>query len=654
MNKKVILSLILFGFVFNSVIAFPSSAILRFGFFAEDGTLIQPYIEVEGKIGDNKTIVPVFIPQYLKTLEYDEFILYCEFPDENNHTLELVIQNSIVVTVTEQDNYSITGYRQYNETIWVDSDSMDLVIRNNRGYGKYRYIELVIDETVFPAFDQSNVTEKFVIRYQNLSIQFFHKTNPYFFDVTQNLGEFQLTLIFSALLTGIFALVCIRIAKKLQERTKGIWFPIRFSTVFLVATWGMGLTALFLFFAATSGSDIQWQIAILPVPVLNFIVAAVVGLWTPSEFQKKLEEHYILEWDLSAKPLDAIINLLKNTSSKIQDDVSNLVMKKYYVYREGKKVYYFNKKNSIKEVFQAIIWGPRAIKDIEKTFTIKANDKNQKTMFVKEIKVEKEKASWILKRLEASLFVLFVVLFIATMLSTNEVLSGVLGFFTGVSLVFAIIITSNHSYFVKRKISNIKKFFVSKTQVIQWVSLASSVKEKKEDLPIDDRGFLLKLIVPIIIGSIFFIGAVLSATAETSSVFGLISILFLSFAFLTYLYEYFKLRDEITIVPLSRNVINAVSDASFVVELEKGLVSVVSDYDDIRRRFIVHQQLSETRDILEAEKRFYPRNFQEKFGKEKLTEVKELISKNKKGEELVDLTDDSNKGSSATKGGGVK
>ncbi|MHA1447816.1 MAG: hypothetical protein ACTSP4_00145 [Candidatus Hodarchaeales archaeon] len=584
-NYTMLFGFILFGFVFNSVIASPTSAILRFGFFAEDGTLIQPYIETEGRIGNNKTIVPVFIPQYLKTLEFDEFILYCEFPDEDTHTLELVLQRSIVVTVTEQDNDSITGYRQYNETIWVDSDNMDLVINNQRGYGKYRYIEMIIDETVFSAFDQSNVTEKFVIRYQNLSIEFFHKTNPYFFDVTQNLGEFQLTLILSAFLTGIFSFVCIRIAKKLQERTMGIWFPISFSTVFLVATWGMGLTALFLFFAATSGSDIQWQIAILPVPVLNFIVAAVVGLWTPSEFQKKLEEHYILDWDLSTDPFDALVSLLQNADSKIQEDASNLVMRKYYVYREGKKIYYFNKKNSIKEVFQAIIWGPRTIKNIEKTFTLKAKDKKQKTMFVEDISIRKELASDNVKRLEGLLLVGFFVSLSATLISQNEIITGIFGFIAGILIVVTIIIANNHWYFVTQKVKGTKDFLFPDKKNKQWVSLAKSVTIKKKDLPIEDRNFQLKLIVPIVLGAIFLIGGVLSSSSDLSSALGFISIIFLVYAFLVYLYEYFKLRDETSITPLSRNIIAAIYNTLFAQIAEEKFKALSKDFSKFKKEF---------------------------------------------------------------------
>jgi hypothetical protein len=639
------------------------NADLRFGFKAADGTIIQPYIEQKGKIGRNITMVPVFIPQYYafdekNPLEYDEFILYIEFADQRNHTVAFTLHEQVLVRISETDNF--TGRtRTYNKTIYQVVDSINKTLRNGiNNEGSNDYCEVIISKHFFSAFDQSDNMEKFVINYLNIEIVFYHQTNPGLVDVTQQRGEWQSQLFLSIILQAVMIIVAIKLAKKLQVRTHGIWFQLSFWFVAFVISWGFAGVFGLLFLANASESEIYREIAVIPVPLIELIIAFVVGMWTPAEFQEKFNELYMFDWKSDKKYVEKLVGLLTNNPDQIEKKAAKVFMKKFYFHRKGDKVFYFEKKNSIKEVVQAIVLGPRYIHNISETFTIKSEDEKQYFKFVEKYKplqgdVDKE----YIKRLvaiEISLLLAFNFLVMIASASIDLIAVLVLGLLAGIIVFCMIYLAIRKPEMLVRSKNSFKQWIKKwKRQPNAYISLTHGIKTVKKTMDvINDRVLQIKLGVPVLAGFLFIVLAIMSY-GDVSQVFAFLGLICLIVALLIFAIENVKNRDELVVKPLSRNVITAMTDATFVVELEEGLQKVVSSNDDLRRRFIVHQQLSEVRDILEAERRFYPRNFKERFGEEKVKKVNELIKKNKKGLDLLEDDKKGQDGSSAKKGGNV-
>ncbi len=311
-------------------------------YFADDDSFIVIYRE--GKDGGD-----IFIPADEQRILVDSFRIYVYWSGGDNEERHIILdvykQTEQTVTTIDENNNTITKKEIVYKELRYTKDIKVKKGMNPSGDPHYVDIEVNLEYT--------NVTEKIVLSYRNLKIEFFHLTHPAAQIVTNTKGDLN-TLALKYLIIGLlYAGIAYLIGEFMERKALYIEFPSLLTIAVFIGLFAW-ILLLVLFMLSPGDYEVLLMNLVDLEPALILIpIIPILAFW----FGHRISTKNLKKAAIDIHEVDVL-----------HDKTIGGVPQIYYVEKNGKK--YKIKKNEVgafKETLLRLFLGHfEELKEIEK------------------------------------------------------------------------------------------------------------------------------------------------------------------------------------------------------------------------------------------------------------------------------------------------
>jgi hypothetical protein len=514
---------------------------MSFGIPANDGTSIQCFVSVEASVSGKQISIPLKIPQDTDTLEYDFFWVFLDIRDLEERTFSVyyyeLADNGSINKMLGNKTFTVKG----GQNEWHDS----------------RFALLKIDQSNYIEFEQTDTQKMFWVEYKDVSFTFFHLTNPALVIVPISRGELTSQVLMYVIMCFFMLVMAAFASSKIKSRVN-TWMDFDLATVLLLITWMFGGFLVYATAAGISTSEITRQAVQIPIIVVEFILAILLGLWIPSFFLEDIVELHVVKYDPMVDTKEVMKNFLYG---KHAVDPKNQILvgyEKLHVFKTPEGMRFYKNARSLIEILGNLIHGHTAIRNLEQCYRVsitesattlkKSQGLNQR--FHRVYKDQEEKR----KKIDPHI--------IQDLNYHGQITAKE---------------SSNLGFHLKRSDQKAELLFVRdfewKKSLYDGAGVINNLLKES------------KIVSGAIIGSMLVIIILAMFLRVNVQFIGIIGFIFVFMLILYWLYDYTKQYKFLDITPVSRSALEVIFDAKKIDKMESLTVQIANDFHTLKSKY---------------------------------------------------------------------
>jgi len=587
---------------------------LSFGFKSQiDGSRIQVFtLERDAR---NRLLIERY-PQDENVLEVESFYLYLKAKDSLEHTFKLSLWALETKTVyIEQDGQTIKQeITDYTKNLGNYTDSLSNDSPRSIWDTENEYAVIRINTDAFPAFKQNLKKEKVLLEYNELHIEFFHWTNPALLEVENTVGNLFMLWLFYILTCLGFTVLWIALFGSIYIRI-GTWGRANFGVIYFALSLLVGAFLIVAFFSGADEKDILREAVQVNLFYIIAICTFIIGFYTPAAFVPKHRVANIIKYDPTKINLAELNKRwMGGKSLKTLLDNTPVGHERLDAVPRGSKTDYYRDARSYVEIIAHVIHKITRLVNVEDTHVLHHVEPHieQYSRFQRlKFKLHLAKRDRLFEVTDGNTSTILDDLELRKLQQQNSELQRY-----GYHLV-----SSNSELIFCKK-------FVWKARELKDTLFNRYIQNALLVIATYMFSFVFLIFFNEFINN--FIVVSICAAINT------IAFLFWILWFTTRNYVFLELT------PSPRGFQDVINDSKHVEKMERtlGVLSdrverLQEDNSQLRQGLLVDDCLHWAKDVMHAEKKFFPRNYAAKF-KDALISVKDSIQKNKR--EVLDST----------------
>lgn len=292
--KKLQLGMTILFVIFNQLLFMnifvveDSEAFVPWGLVADDESVIQPFI-VSRTTGKDWRI-----PQDESSLDLDYFWIYLEWRGSQTS------RQFIFQLHEKKEREIIVGEQIVKEEYWdIYAEMIVSLYKGSNEWNDPRFALARMDNSILPEFQKSSSTEKVVLLYRDLIIEFYHKTSYAEIEQTKTIMQWNMESIMLVAWVVFLAFVAGGSSKLILDKATyvpdlphwSIWI-LMFLLLFISAL-------VFLLISGYNMDEVFRVIVLVPAPLIAVFFALYLAFWLASKFRPaRLREFLFLILDL--------------------------------------------------------------------------------------------------------------------------------------------------------------------------------------------------------------------------------------------------------------------------------------------------------------------------------------------------------------------
>jgi hypothetical protein len=414
--SKIVLYILVVLIVFSSIaLSEETEAPFVLGIISEvDGTAIQLYYERETTQG----IVEVYIPQKTDSCPYDEFWIWLDTRDGNNHTVVLKAYEVVTRMVVSYNN--ISGELEYaNITEFTKKVSeVNFTLRSGMNEaGDYRYAEMLVSDRNWNLLEPEDKKYKIYVYYNELVIPFFKHTDFSLVKVTETRFD-RNAFVYQQIIFLAASIVLAVVAGSIVSLKIGQTFPnIPISALLLGVSWFVIGVLLTTIGRGAEVDDPFRELVVFPPEYASIFLAFLMFFFIPAQFRsKKLPVSLIIALHVPFLDRTSVMKAVqqKNPNQSVVYDSAYKASGKWtelysYIDKEGKR-HFTKDPDGFFDFVSRLLFGGIKL-NFRQTFVVPHNNKRDEIIFC--INYEDKFSAIIDPKLHALIYFLLMAGFVA-------------------------------------------------------------------------------------------------------------------------------------------------------------------------------------------------------------------------------------------------